>query len=157
MRSIVLYSTRSGNTEKVAIAVASELKCPCLRVTSDSATVNLNDYDVVFLGTGIYRGQPHEDLLGYLRGAEMNGRKRFALFMTCFGWGKGIADKNVIDTLTAALTAKGQQMLNSSYCCFGHGLGLVKRGHPDEGSWMRQRNGQRGSCKQHRSFVAACL
>ncbi len=130
MKPIVVYSTRSGNTRKVAEAIASELNCPCLRITSDSSTVSINDYDTVFIGTGIYKGQPHQDLLNYLD-TTINGKKQFALFMTCFGWGKRIADKNVIDTLQGILEAKGQRMLNNPYSCFGGGLGFVKRGHPD--------------------------
>ncbi len=93
--------------------------------------MSINDYDTVFIGTGIYKGQPHQDLLGYLQTVRLNGKKQFALFMTCFGWGKGIADKNVIDTLGGALDAKGQRMLNNHFSCFGGGLGFVKRGHPD--------------------------
>ncbi len=133
MKSIVLYCTKSGNTQKVAEAIASELNCSCMHITdaSESSSLNLNGYDAVFIGTGIYKGQPHKDLLNYLQTINLYGRRRFALFMTCFGWGKGVADKNVIDTLTAVLEAKGQRLLGNSYCCFGGGLGFVKRGHPD--------------------------
>ncbi len=131
MKPIVVYSTRSGNTKKVAEAIASELNCPCLRITPDSSTVNINDYDTVFIGTGIYKGQPHQDLLNHLQTMRLNGKKQFALFLTCFGWGKNVADKNVIDTLGGALDAKGQHMLNNYFSCFGGGLGFVKRGHPD--------------------------
>jgi menaquinone-dependent protoporphyrinogen IX oxidase len=131
MKAIVLYSTRGGNTKKVAESIASELNCPCLQVTSDSAMVNINDYDAVFIGTGIYKGQPHRDLLNYLQAMRPMSKKPFALFMTCFGWGKNIADKNVVDTLQGALNAKGQRMLNNRFSCFGGGLGFVRRGHPD--------------------------
>ena len=131
MKSIVVYSTRSGNTKKVAEAIASELNCLCLRITSDSLTGSINDYDTVFIGTGIYKGQPHPDLLNCLQTMRLNGKKQFALFMTCFGWGKNVADKNVIDTLGGALDANGQRMLNNHYSCFGGGLGFVKPGHPD--------------------------
>ena len=88
MKPAVVYSTRSGNTKKVAEAIASELNCPCLRITSDSLTVSINNYDTVFIGTGIYKGQPHKDLLSYLQTMRLNGKKQFALFMTCFGWAK---------------------------------------------------------------------
>ncbi len=134
MKAIVLFSTKSGNTQKVAQAIAQELSCPCIKVTKgfDASIVNLDNFDLMFIGTGIYKGQPHEDLLNYLQETSLNNKKEFALFMTCFGWGKGIADKNVIDTLTNVLNAKGQQLLPNTYSCFGGGLGFVKRGHPDK-------------------------
>lgn len=55
MKTAVIYSRRSGNTRKVAEAIASELNCPCLRITSDSLTVSIDDYDTVFTGTSIYK------------------------------------------------------------------------------------------------------
>jgi flavodoxin len=146
MKPLVLYSTKSGNTEKVAKAIAQELSCQCLRITknSDFSNVDLNDFDTVFIGTGIYKGKPQTDLLNYLQGATIHGRKQFALFMTSFGWGKGIADKNTIDTIQTILSARGQSMLGNSYCCFESGLGFVKRGHPNNnelneaGKWAKK-------------------
>jgi flavodoxin len=133
VKPIVLYSTRSGNTEKVAKAIASELNCECIKISSDfdSSAIDFDDYDMVFVGTGIYKGKPHKDLINYLSGISLRNSKKFALFMTCFGWGKGIADKNVVDTIRAVLDAKGQRMLSNHFSCFGGGLGFVKRGHPD--------------------------
>jgi menaquinone-dependent protoporphyrinogen IX oxidase len=131
VKAVVVYATRSGNTKKVAEAVASELNCPCLQITSDSSTVRIDEYDTVFIGTGIYKGQPHQDLLNYLQTMRVNGKKRFTLFMTCFGWDKNVADKNVIGTLKVALEANGQRMIDNHFSCFGGGLGFVKRGHPD--------------------------
>jgi hypothetical protein len=87
---------------------------------------------MIFIGTGIYKGQPHQDLLNYLQIMHLNSNKQFALFMTCFGWGKGIADRNVTNMLSNTLLTKGQRLLDNSYSCFGGGLGLVKRGHPDK-------------------------
>lgn len=132
MNPAVIYSTRSGNTKKVAEAIASQLNCPCLQITSDSTTTSINDYDMVFIGTGIYKGQPQQDLLNYLQTMQPNGKKQFALFTTCFGWGKEIAAKNVTDLLSNALQATGQRLLANSFSCFGGGLGFVKRGHPDK-------------------------
>jgi flavodoxin len=133
MKPIIIYGTKSGNTEKVAQAIATELNCPCIKVPDKTGSVDLNNYDTVFIGTGIYKGQPNADLLSYLQDANLKTRKQFALFMTCFGWGKGVADQNVIETLTQVLASKGQNMLSNRFSCFGGGLGgLVKRGHPDK-------------------------
>jgi flavodoxin len=148
VKPAVVYSTRSGNTKKVAEAIAHELNCPCFRITkhSDFSATNLNDFDTVFLGTGIYKGQPHADLLNYLKNTTISGKKQFALFITCFGWGKGIADKNTIDILQRILESKGQRVLGNSYSCFGGGLGLIKRGHPnmnelkEAGKWAKELN-----------------
>jgi flavodoxin len=135
MKQIVIYATKSGNTEKVANAIAAELGCPCIKISTDTSpsTVNLEPYDLVFMGTGIYKGQPSADLLSYLQSSSLKSSRRFALFVTCFGWGKEIADQNVVASLKSAVAAKGQHMLDNRFSCFGGGLGLVKRGHPDTG------------------------
>jgi len=72
---------------------------------------------------------------------RLNGKKQFALFITCFGWGKNVADKNVIDTLGGALDANSQRMLNNHYSCFGGAWGLLSGGTQMQKSWMQQRNG----------------
>ncbi len=133
MKSIVVYATKSGNTKKVAAALASELGCPLTEVSdeSDVPALDLDGYDLVLLGTGIYRGQPHPALLSFIDTINVGRGKSFALFMTCFGWGKGVADKNVVDTLSSALGGKGQRLLDNHFSCFGGGMGFVKRGHPD--------------------------
>ncbi len=133
MKPIVIYSTKSGNTEKVANAIAAELACPCIKISADTrpSAVDLEPYDLVFMGTGIYKGQPSADLLSYIQNISPKSSRRFALFVTCFGWGKEIADENVVGTLKAALAAKGQRMLDNRFSCFGGGLGFVKRGHPN--------------------------
>ena len=50
MKPVVLYSTRGGNTEKIAREIAHELNCKCITITKDfdPSTINLNDFDLIF-------------------------------------------------------------------------------------------------------------
>ena len=65
MKLIVIYSTGGGNTEKVACEISSELGCECVEVAKgfDPSTLSLQDYDLVFVGTGIYGGRPNRHML----------------------------------------------------------------------------------------------
>ncbi|MCI1749904.1 MAG: flavodoxin family protein [Megasphaera cerevisiae] len=56
MRTIVLYSTRTGNTKKVAEAIAGGLPAgtPCVSVTETPE--DLAGYDCVFIGYWVDRG-----------------------------------------------------------------------------------------------------
>jgi len=85
---------------------------------------------MVIVGTGICKEQSHKDLINSLDGMSLRSSKKFALFMTCFSWGRGITDKNVINAMRMALDAKGQRMLSDSFSCFGGGLVFVKRVTP---------------------------
>jgi flavodoxin len=125
-RPIVLYSTKGGNTKKVAEEIAHELNCPLTEITKDLdfATVDLRDFDMVFIGTGIYRGYPNENLTSFLNSAEF-GNQRFALFMTWLRLGKG--DRGVFDKIDKILEAKGRKLLGSYFECRGD----YPSGYPD--------------------------
>jgi flavodoxin len=141
LKPIVLYSTVGGNTEKVAKEIAAELNCQCVKIAEgfDSSSLDLNDFDLVFVGTGNYWGNPNADLLKYLKEMNLNGSRRFALFLTRFGRGN---DRDVFEKVKAAVEAKGQVMLDNFYECFGEGrtafwsgmgrlIGHDARGHPN--------------------------
>ena len=68
MKSIVLYTTKTGNTEKVAKAISDALKTDCLNITetTDFLKLNLNKYDLFFLGSGVYGGKPHKNIINFL-------------------------------------------------------------------------------------------
>ncbi len=119
MKPIVLYSSKSGNTEKVAGEIASELNCPCIRITKDfdSSTINLNEFDVVFVGTGNYGAKPSADMLNFLQGIDLESTKQFALFITWFGRKSSYED--VFDMVRATVEGKGQKMMENCYKCLG--------------------------------------
>ena len=142
MKPVVLYSSKGGNTEKVAGEIASELNCPCIKITKNpnSSNVNLNPYDLVFVGTGNYLAKPNADMLNFLKETNLEGSRQFALFVTWFGRGK--SENDVFETLKRVLEHKGQKMLDTYYTCLGEGhssgtrmfsrlIGHDARGHPD--------------------------
>lgn len=61
MKSIVIYSSRTGNTKKVAEAIASTLPkgTPCVAVKDVPADVNA--YDLVFMGFWVDRGSANAE------------------------------------------------------------------------------------------------
>jgi len=115
---IVLYSTRSGNTKKVAEEIACELNCPIKEVTKDfdSSSVNLNEFDLVLIGTGIYQDHPNENIIRFLRSAEL-GNQQFALFMTWLKLRKG--DKDIFNKIDRLLERKGRKLLKNYFECVG--------------------------------------
>jgi flavodoxin len=142
VKPIVLYSSKGGNTEKVAKEISSELNCQCIKIAKDSeaSTANLNDFDLVFVGTGVYASKPNSDLLSYLNGLKLKDSRQFAFFVTWFG--RSSSDKDVFDKIKTAVEANGQRMLENYYKCQGEGhtmmtsvvarlMGHDARGHPN--------------------------
>lgn len=130
MKPIVVYSSRGGNTQKVADAIASELKCQAVKVTkSNSKDVpDLNNFDLIFIGTGIRYDNPNEDLIAYLSAVNLSAPKRFFPFIT---WGgAGETNQHALGKLKAALESRGQKVEEKPLFCYG-GWNFLKRGHPN--------------------------
>ena len=130
MRAVVLYSTKSGNTQKVAYEIASELNCEFLRITktNPAQTVDLINYDLIVIGTGIHAGNPYEDMVAYLNTVTLKKPKTFALFVTWGGAGK--TNRIVITKLKTILESKNQTVVENFFNCYG-GWKVLKRGHPN--------------------------
>jgi flavodoxin len=128
LKSIVLYSSRGGNTEKIAREITSELNCQCEKISENfnSTSISLDDFDLVFIGTGNYSAKPSAEMLNYLKEMNLNDSRHFALFMTWIG--RGTTDKAVYDIVKAAVEAKGQKLLENYYSCLGETHSKMERG-----------------------------
>jgi flavodoxin len=128
LKSIVLYSSKGGNTEKIAREIASELNCRCEKISAnfDSTSIDLNDFNLVFVGTGNYSARPSDAMLNYLKEMNLNDSRHFALFMTWIG--RGTTDKAVYKIVKAAIEAKGQKLLENYYSCLGGTHSKMERG-----------------------------
>jgi len=132
LKTIILYSSKSGNTEKIAYSMASKIGCEAIKITSNSTpstTVDLNGYDFILVGTGLFAGTPNEDITRYLGNLNLKTAKMFALFIT---WGGAPrTDKLALTRLRRLLESKGQKVIDEHFACYGGWKGvLMKRGHP---------------------------
>jgi flavodoxin len=133
MKPVVIYSTKGGNTEKIALEIAQELNCRTIKISgeSDFSTISLKDFDLVFIGTWVRGGEPSPDMLCFLKQLHFeDSNRQFALFMTWAGGGK--SDVLMFNRVRQLLAAKNQMLLDDCYKCFGKTFGLARRGHPDK-------------------------
>ena len=132
MNPVVIYSTKGGNTEKVALEIAQESNCKAIKISgeSDFSKMSLKEYDLVFIGTWIRGGEPSPDMLKFIKQLNLeDSNRQFALFMT---WaGGGISDILTFKRVKQLLEAKNQRLLDDYYKCYGKTFGLARRGHPD--------------------------
>jgi flavodoxin len=132
MKPVVIYSTHRNNTEKVALAIAQAANCEFVKLTKDfdSSTVLLDDYDLIFLGTGIRGGEPYVELLNFLKEANLGNNKHFILFMT---WaGGGASNKLAYERVKKTLEIKHQSLDENYFICLGRTFGFARRGRPNE-------------------------
>jgi flavodoxin len=127
LKTLVLYASLSGNTEKVAKEITSELDCEIYKLEegSDYANLNLSNFDLVILGTGNYTGKPNSVLTDFLHKMDIKGRKKFALFVTWIG--REPSDRCVYEEVKNLVELKGQIMVDGFFECLGQGSPSVPR------------------------------
>jgi len=115
----VVYFSRTGNTRKVAEAIAGELNVTAKDVGSAGV---LPPDAFIFLGTGCYGAALPKEISLFTRKNRFNGRK-IALFTTS-GFGS-LSERAVIEK---QLRGKGA-VITHNFRCYGRFL-AVKKDHP---------------------------
>lgn len=140
MYAVVIYSTHRGNTEKVAQEIAAQAGCKAVKITEnfDTFRLPLEDYDLVFLGTGIRGGEPYAELMAFLKAVDLkDSRKRFVLFMT---WaGGGASNRLTYERIKQTLESRGQCLGEDYFICLGQTFGFSRRGRPNAGDLAEAR------------------
>ena len=132
----VVYYSISGNTKKVAEAIADELE---VKAESIKSKEWLTKGSFVFLGSGCYGGKPGKGLQDFISRNDFNGRQ-VALFGTSMG-GKG----DEVRVMEELLHWEGAEIKGSFYCK-GRFV-LVSRGHPNDEDLAKAREFAKGMKK----------
>jgi len=117
----VIYYSLTGNTRKVAEAIATELGVAAENVKTKDT---LAEDSFVFLGAGLYGPLRGWGLKRFIESNDFHGRK-VALFGTS-GAGQG----KELGALEELVTAKGAEIAGRFFCS-GEFLFLVNRKHPN--------------------------
>ncbi len=118
----VVYYSMTGNTKKVAEAIAAELEVKAEDVRTKG---KLAKGSFLFLGSGNYFPLPGRGVKKFVAGNDFNGRQ-VALFGTS-GGGKG----REVEALEKMVTAKGAKVMGKFYCK-GKLFFFINRKHPDD-------------------------
>ncbi|HEX2927404.1 MAG TPA: flavodoxin family protein [Ruminiclostridium sp.] len=128
MKTWVLYYSKSGNTKKIADAIADELD-DVLKSEQIPPAYPPENVALLFLGTGEYAGKPDSKTVEFVRTLNKDRVKNVAVFGTD---GKGVAGA-AIDTIKALLKEKGINVIEESFCCKGRTFIFMNRKKPDAG------------------------
>jgi flavodoxin I len=124
----VVFFTMTGNTKKVAEAIAAELNVSADDVKNKN---ELTEDSFVFLGSGCYGSQPGKGIIGFIDKQDFKGRK-VALFGT-----SGYGHSGSLKALEKKLAAKGAEVIGI-YHCKGKWL-LANRHNPDDNDLQKAR------------------
>ena len=124
MNVLVVYASLTGNTQKLASAMAEKLDVAPRRI-EEAPTVG--EGDLLILGSGVYWNRPARAVRRYLKDLPSLKGVRVALFGTYGG------APRQIDAMARIVQRKDGQILGR-FSCKGRDwfvLGLVARGHPN--------------------------
>lgn len=83
MKAIIIYaSTYKGNTKKIAKAMAEALPARLASV-EEARHINLTEYDLIGLGSGINFAQHHAQLLNFVKQHHLEGADTFIFSTRC--------------------------------------------------------------------------
>jgi flavodoxin len=115
----VVYYSLTGNTRKVAEAIASELGVEAKNIRNVD-TISQDAF--IFLGSGYYGAVLVKDIADFIDRNKLQGRK-VALFGTSgFGW------ERELSIMEKQVSGKGVEVIGR-FNCFGR-FAAIKRGHP---------------------------
>ncbi len=134
MKNIILYSSKSGNTEKVASSISSELDAiqfniRNLDVDEMKAFWKDNQADIYWIGSGVYGGCFEKKICKFLDQYLPPDDATLALFATWLG--RGDSANKAFQRLEEQLLNRSQQfkILKPHFVCYGKTL-CLKRNHP---------------------------
>jgi len=90
MKPIIIYASKGDNTEKFANEIVQELDCESIKVTQPglASSSNLDNYYLIFVGTGIHYGNPNEDLVNYLKTIDLKKLKVYSAHLSVISEGR---------------------------------------------------------------------
>lgn len=120
MKIAIRYYTKSGNTKKLADAIAGELNTAALPI-SDKLT---EDVDILFLGSSVYAAGVDEYVKKFISDLDVHVGK-----VVCFSTAAIL--KSTYGQVKKLVNAKGMVVSDMEYHCRGS-FGPLHKGRPDE-------------------------
>lgn len=131
-KAVIIYaSVHHKNTEKVIKYINEKLSVGTLNVR-DASNLNLAEYDVIIIASGIYYNTVHKEILQWMEKAELNNKKVGILY-TC-----GFRYKDYARNIGLYATGKGANYIGSCWCRGYDTYGLlakiggIARKHPND-------------------------
>lgn len=134
---ILYYSAYRKHTEKIAEIFASSIECDLVNL-KESKDINIEDYDLIGFGSGVYRENIHEKLFALVEKLDLKGKYTF-VFST-----SGVGMKFYNNGLIKHIESKGG-INKGSFACIGsfspseftdkkifNLMGKMSQGHPND-------------------------
>ncbi|MDR1299465.1 MAG: flavodoxin [Oscillospiraceae bacterium] len=120
MNIAVRYHSDSGNTKKVAVAIAN-----ALGVKAETASYPVKDVDILFMGSAIHAGKLPYEVTSFFNAVGPASVKKIVVF------GTSMSGKSPAPMINAIARPRGIKTADESFACPGKYL-MFKRGRPND-------------------------
>jgi flavodoxin len=122
MKITVVYHSQTGNTKKLAEAMADTLGIKALSVAEAG---KLQGVDLLFLGDGVYMGGMAHEMRAFIESLDGKEIKAAAVFGTFGG------QRTAIEGMKKALASRGIAVVKESFGCKGQCWFFINRKQPN--------------------------
>jgi flavodoxin len=102
VNAAVVYFSRTGNTKRLAQAIADAQKMPLIDIASTLPST-VEKYDLLILGTPVEGASPAKETVAFLEGMNLHGGGKAIFFCT---W-KLFCNERTMKAMEKTLSAKG--------------------------------------------------
>lgn len=121
----VMYHSSTGNTKKLAEAIADTLQVEAVPIGKTAESL-FQTIDVLFIGDGIYFGKMHKETMDFLLRLSPDIVKNVAIFSTYGGQDKVGTD------ISNLMQKRGFTVVGKPFSCKGKAWGFLNRKHPSK-------------------------
>ena len=132
MKTLIIYhSEHHQNTEKIARTMATKIEAELIEAKDVNPT-DIDNYDIIGFGSGVYNGRLHQDLSGIIDKIPYQDNKKSFIISTT---GSMTYSKFAHDRLRPLLIDKGFKIIGE-FSCLGFDTALssegINKGKPDK-------------------------
>lgn len=151
LKTLIIYSSiHHGNTEKIGKAMAETLNADIINVT-DVSINELQNYDLIGFGSGIYGGKFHKNMLALIEKLPSTANKKSFVFST-----SSMEKKSYNSYIEEKLKGKGFEIIGN-FSCKGYDtfgpfklIGGIGKGRPNEEDIKKAQDFAEGIAKEYR-------
>ncbi|MDR2070914.1 MAG: flavodoxin [Treponema sp.] len=124
MNIAVRYLSRSGNTEKVARAIAEALGVEAVSIDDPGASVIEKETDILFLGAAVYAFGIDDEAAAFIQKLDKANVKHAAVFST------SALVKSAHSSIKKLLAERGIPLSDKAFHCWGE-FKFTRKGRPN--------------------------
>lgn len=113
MRKIIVYSSKTGNTKKIAESIAERINPDVMCDIKDIDVTSLNKEDIIFIGGWIDKGYMNKEVMEFIEKIE---NQKVAFFFTLGAYPNSMHTFDCIDNIKNALLKNNNEVLAHYHC-----------------------------------------